>query len=361
MGVPGWLLNIVVGFLDGRTLIVSYKGEKSSSKEMPGGGPQGTILGMFLFIILINSAGFPKHQNQIGLKITRAMNKREELPAKHWKYVDDLTIAEALNLKDKLVNNTDKVWEEPVNFHNRTKQTLPTQESKVQEQLNKLHEHAIENEMKINIEKSKVMLFNSAKSRDFSPEMMIENETLEVVEEMKLLGVRISSDMKWHSNTEYITKKSFSRLWLMRRLKQLGASQNELLDVYCKQVRSVLEFAAVVWHPGLTRNNSADIERVQKSALAIILGKDYNTYENALTHLSLEKLAIRREKLCLSFARKTAKSHPHWYQVDTKKINTRRKVKEFKEVNTRTKRFKNSAIPYLTRLLNQYGSNIPQN
>ena len=44
------------------------------------------------------------------------------------------------------------------------------------------------------------MLFNTAKTRDFSPEMIIDNNTLDVVEEMKLLGVKITSDLKWHSN-----------------------------------------------------------------------------------------------------------------------------------------------------------------
>ena len=32
MGVPGWLLNIVVGFLTDRELVVSYKREQSESK-----------------------------------------------------------------------------------------------------------------------------------------------------------------------------------------------------------------------------------------------------------------------------------------------------------------------------------------
>ena len=39
------------------------------------------------------------------------------------------------------------------------------------------------------------MLFNSSNSRDFTPGMVIDDNTLEVTEEMKLLGVEISDDM----------------------------------------------------------------------------------------------------------------------------------------------------------------------
>ena len=55
MGVPGWLLNIVCGFLMNRSMVVSYKGKTSKSQQMPGGGPQGTLLGLLLFLVLINS------------------------------------------------------------------------------------------------------------------------------------------------------------------------------------------------------------------------------------------------------------------------------------------------------------------
>ena len=56
MGTPGWLLNIIKGFLENRTLTVKYKVQKSEKKNMPGGGPQGTLLGLFLFIVQINDA-----------------------------------------------------------------------------------------------------------------------------------------------------------------------------------------------------------------------------------------------------------------------------------------------------------------
>ena len=40
MGVPGWLLSVVVGFLTDREIIVNYKGETSNKQSLPGGGPQ---------------------------------------------------------------------------------------------------------------------------------------------------------------------------------------------------------------------------------------------------------------------------------------------------------------------------------
>ena len=51
MGVPGWLLNIVMGFLKDRDMVVRYRGETTEAKQQPGGGPQGTLLGLLLFLI----------------------------------------------------------------------------------------------------------------------------------------------------------------------------------------------------------------------------------------------------------------------------------------------------------------------
>ena len=117
---------------------------------------------------------------------------------------------------------------------------------------------------------------------------------MEVVKEFKLLGVKITNDLKLNTNTKYITTEAYSRLWMLRRLKALGANEMELVDFYIKQVRSVLEYAAVVWHAGLTQMNIGDIERVQKTACAIILGKKYDTYQAALTTQGLTNLNKRK-------------------------------------------------------------------
>ena len=205
MGVPGWLLKIVIGFLEERTLKVTFKGQTSESTEMPGGGPQGTILGMLVFLVLINDAGFPG-SSELGIKITQSINKRKEIETKHWKYVDDLTVAESIDLKDKLTNDDKIPLEKPVPYHSRTNQILPPEVSKVQKQLEELEQYASDNEMRINIDKTKIMLFNTAKKNDFTPTLKINDKLIEVVDEIKLLGVKITSDLKWNENTKYITK-----------------------------------------------------------------------------------------------------------------------------------------------------------
>ena len=177
-----------------------------------------------------------------------------------------------------------------------------------------------------------------------------------LVEEMKILGVLMRSDMKWSSNTKYIVNKAYHRLWIIRRLKMHGAEPVDLLDVYQKQVRSVLELGVPAWHPGLTQSDALDIERVQKAALHIILGADYLSYSNALKATNLKSLSSRREALCLKFGKKAIKNDKYrkWFKVRNNSRTTRQSKQPLCDVVARTTRFKNSPISYLTRLLNQH-------
>ena len=71
---------------------------------------------------------------------------------------------------------------------------------------------------------------------------------------------------------------------MLRRLKNLGASESQLLDIYTKQIRSVFELVVPVWHSSLTSTDSLNIERVQKSAFHVILGQKYISYSNACNY-----------------------------------------------------------------------------
>ena len=70
---------------------------------------------------------------------------------------------------------------------------------------------------------------------------------------MKFLGVIVSNDLKWAKNTAYICQKSCSNLWILRRTAFLDLSVPEKFDIYAKEVRSSLEYAAPVWHYSISR------------------------------------------------------------------------------------------------------------
>ena len=217
--------------------------------------------------------------------------------------------------------------------------------------------------MVINNNKSKVMIFNQHRKYACMPQLTLSGEGgefLEVVESVKLLGVQLRSDLRWCDNTDYICKRGYSRLWILRRLKGLGANLVELVDVYEKQIRSVMELAVPVWQPAITKQEQYQIERVQKCAMYIILGDQYTKYSQALEIVQLETLEERRKKICENFVKKAAK-HPkymHWFSQKSKLTNSKtRKTrsdqsKKYHPVQFRTNRYKNSPLPYLTELLN---------
>ena len=167
-----------------------------------------------------------------------------------------------------------------------------------------------------------------------------------------MVGVIISNDLKWKKNTDYICQKARTKLWTIRRMIKLKFDVSHLLDVYIKEVRSLLEFAVPVWHSSLTKFQAAQIERVQKTAFIIILGEDYSSYEHACSLLEMETLESRRDKLCRKFAKKELKSQRTLFTKTERTTNTRTKPSLVKEFRCRTSRFHNSALPYLSRLVN---------
>ena len=55
--------------------------------------------------------------------------------------------------------------------------------------------YAEENKMKVNYRKTKLMVFNPGKIRDFLPRFSFNSMELEVVDEIKLLGIVIKNDL----------------------------------------------------------------------------------------------------------------------------------------------------------------------
>ena len=100
---------------------------------------------------------------------------------------------------------------------------MPQENNPIQEQVDLLKKYADDNGMKLNEDKTKILLFNRAISVDILPEIKLtEENVIELVEETKLLGIMIRSDLSWKSNTNALVAKGFKRIWMLRNLKRFG-------------------------------------------------------------------------------------------------------------------------------------------
>ena len=199
------------------------------------------------------------------------------------------------------------------------------------------------------------MAFNFSHKYRFPIEISVSpGKESEVTTCAKVLGVMVSNDLKWTQNTAYITDKARQRLWILRKLDKLGLSKDFILDVYTKEIRSLLEYSVPVWNGALTLADSLKIEKIQKIVLKLLLKDNYFSYTEACKNFKLEKLHERRVKLCLNFSKKEFKK-PNGIFKKYKSVKPKRQGKRrilVEEPTTRTVRYAKSSIPYLSKLLN---------
>ena len=183
--------------------------------------------------------------------------------------------------------------------------------------------------------------------------MEINKKKVNVVDNVKLLGTHITSDLKWDQNTHELVRRANARMVLLRRLVQFNPKKEDMIIIYISYIKSILEQSCQVWHFSLTDENSNDLERVQKCALKIILGEKYISYESALEELNLIDLKTRRNQLCQKFAFKCTENErtKHYFKRNKKPMELRNKEKFHVEF-AKTERYKKSSILQMQRLLN---------
>ena len=79
------------------------------------------------------------------------------------------------------------------------------------------------------------------------------------------------------------------------------SNRQDLKRVYLTYIRSVLDQSSVIWHSRLSQKNIRGLERVQKVAVRVqkvavrvIMGKNFNNYNESLSELNLKNLNDRR-------------------------------------------------------------------
>ena len=209
--------------------------------------------------------------------------------------------------------------------------------------------------MMVNEKKTKTMIFNYTNNYQFTTRLSINDKPIEVINSTKLLGTIITDDLKWDANCANLVKKANGRMELMRKVSSFGLDKEELKNIYFLFVRSVLEQSATVWHSSLTQENKEDLERVQKSAIRIIMGEEFKGYQKSLDKLDIETLDARRESVCLNFALKTSKN-PKMKKMfplkDKHHDMQTRQPEKYVVQHANTERLKKSSIIYMQNLLN---------
>ena len=209
--------------------------------------PQGTKLGPWLFLIMIND-----------------LNAGE---ADMWKYVGDTTICGVI---------------------------VKGRESCIQQIVDDLAIQANERKCK------ELRLSFSKNEPEFDP-IWVNRQTLETVNSVKLLGLNASNDLKWNVHVSELVRKVSTRLYFLRQLKKSHVATRELLLFYITCIRSILEYGSPVFHRTLPSYLSEDLERLQKRAIKIIYLE--LSYAKTLELSGLLTLYDRREAIAAKVIR----------------------------------------------------------
>ena len=182
------------------------------------------------------------------------------------KYIDDATKAASINLKESLITDPEQ-RPAPLNYHESSGKILNPEENVLQVELNCFFKETMENNFVINKKKTTVMLCNNSKKFLFPPEFTIgESEILSVKREMKILGVMLQDDLKWEAHVKQMTTKASKKIWLLRRMKQLGVDEATITSYWKMEGLVHLEFCVPLWAGGITGGQAQQLSRVQRRA-----------------------------------------------------------------------------------------------
>ena len=181
------IINWIIDFLSDRSQRIKFASECFSEwGPVPAGVPQGTKLGPWLFVLMINEL---------------------DTNAQQWKYVDDTTVSEVV---------------------------VKGGESHVQAIANRVIEWSHENRVQLNADKCKELRISFAKEQRVFDPIIIEGKEVELVTSTRLLGLTIANDLTWNDHVTEITKKASKRLYF---LTQFGSSQTRsstVLRIVCE-------------------------------------------------------------------------------------------------------------------------------
>ena len=161
--------------------------------------------------------------------------------------------------------------------------------------------------------------------------------------------------LKWDAHVSDVTERAQRRFFIIHKLMSNGFHCEFLIDVYCKEIRSILEYGSVLFHSGLTQELSNRLEDIQKVFLRLLskyIGVKFSYMESCI-YFCIEPLSLRHQTLSETFLKKVVKDDRH--NLLTARNNDRELVshRKYQEYQSYSSRHFFSPLVSLTRLSNQ--------
>lgn len=172
----------------------------------------------------------------------------------------------------------------------------------LQQDLCALTEYCKVNQLFLNASKCSVITY-TRKIKPLVFPYTLHYSELPRVNTIRDLGILMDSNLTYNSHIDSIVNRAFRNLGFINRVSKPFQSINTIKILYYSFIRSILEFASVVWSP-CYHIHIKRIEQVQEKFLKSLSFKFHypcTSYDSRLKHFNLTPLSLRRKLMDLTF------------------------------------------------------------
>jgi len=132
------------------------------------------------------------------------------------------------------------------------------------------------NKLSLNYSKTKAMLFHMPQKRICYPDIFLDSNKIELVNEFNFLGFQLDYKLSWTSHINNISTKIAKVTGIIHRLKNF-LPQNILQNIYNALILPHLNYGSLLW-----QKQSNKLLILQKKAVRAITCSKYNAHTNKL-------------------------------------------------------------------------------